>query len=49
MLNQTSVQIRAPKFDLYELATLDWNGQERRTKAIQRWFDPDDGTAGYWF
>ncbi len=48
MIDQTSVQIRAPKFDLYEGVTLYWNSQERRTKVVQRWFNPDDGTAGYW-
>lgn len=49
MLDQTSVQILAPKFELYELVTLYWNSQERRTLVVQRWFNPDDGTNGYWF
>ena len=47
--DKTPGQIRAPKFELYELVTLHWNKQERRTKIVQRWFNPDDGANGYWF
>ena len=49
MADQTPVQIRAPRFELYELVTLHSNNQERHTKIVQRWFNPDDGTNGYWF
>lgn len=49
MANQNSISIRVPKFELYELITLYWNNQERRTKVVQRWFNPDDGTHGHWF
>ncbi len=45
----TQIQIRAPKFNLYEQVTLYWNNQECRTKIGQRWFNPDDGPSGYWF
>jgi len=41
--------IPAPRFDLYELVTLHWNNGQRRTKIVQRWFNPDDGMNGYWF
>jgi len=43
------IQVRAPKFELYELVTLHWNSEQRRTKIVQRWFNPDDGTNGHWF
>ena len=43
------MEFRHPKFNLYELVTLYWNTQECRTEIVQRWFNPDDGTNGYWF
>jgi len=36
MIDQISVQIRTPKFELYELVTLYWNSQEYHTKFMQR-------------
>ena len=48
ILEQMS-QFRKPKFELYHLVTLHWNGQERQTKVVKRLFDPDDGAEGYWF
>ena len=44
-----TIQIRAPKFELYELVTLHWNNQERSTKIVRRWLDIDDGGEGYWY
>lgn len=48
IMNRTTIQIRAPKFELDELVTLYWNSQGRPTKIVRRWFDLDDD-SGYWW
>ncbi len=48
MNDQPKIQIRAPRFELYELVTLHWNGQELPTKVVQRWFEIDYGDEGHW-
>jgi len=53
-MDTEKIQIRAPRFELYERVTLYWNGQERLTHIVRRWFDLDDsprgdGPDGYWW
>lgn len=48
MQDKSKIQIRAPKFELYELVTLYWNGQELPNKIVQRWFEIDYGDEGEW-
>lgn len=47
MNDKPQLQIRAPRFELYELVTLHWNNQERPIKVVRRWLDLDDGGEGY--
>jgi hypothetical protein len=48
------IQVRSPKFQLYQSVTLYWNGEERSTHIVRRWFDLDDSSRhpdipdGYW-
>lgn len=42
-------EITPSQFDLYQLVTLRWNSQERPTKVVRRFFDPDDGNDGSWY
>lgn len=43
------IQVRAPKFELYQMATVYWNEEEHITSIVRRWFDMDDGTEGLWW
>ncbi len=45
--NKSTIEISAPKFDLYEFLTLHWNEQERTVKVVRRWFDLDDNQWWY--
>ena len=38
-MNNPTIEISAPKFDLYELVTLNLNEQEQHTKVVRHWFD----------
>ena len=46
-MNNPTIEISAPKFDLYEFLTLYWNEQERRVKVVRRWFDLEDNQWWY--
>lgn len=35
------MKIQKPKFELYQLVTLHWNGHNYPTKIIKRYYDPD--------
>ncbi len=41
-MNNPSIQIQAPKFELYELVTVNWNEQEQTVKVVRRWLDFED-------
>ncbi|MBD2305675.1 hypothetical protein H6G17_09115 [Chroococcidiopsis sp. FACHB-1243] len=43
------IQVRSPKFQLYQSVILYWNGEERSTHIVRRWFDLDDSSDGYWW
>jgi len=49
------IQVRSPKFQMYQSVTLYWNGEERSTHIVRRWFDLDDSSRhpdipdGYWW
>jgi hypothetical protein len=49
MNNTEKIEVRAPKFELYQSVTLFWNGEARLTQIVRRWFDMDDGNSGYWW
>lgn len=36
-MDQPKIQIRAPLFELYQMVTLHWNGQELSAQIVQRW------------
>lgn len=42
-----TISISAPRFELYELVHIRWNGLLHPTKILQRWFNPDEGTDGF--
>ena len=46
-MNNSTIEITAPKFDLYELVTLNLNEQEQHTKVVRRWFDLEDNFWWY--
>ncbi len=46
-MNNPTIEITAPKFDLYEFVTLYWNEQEQHTKVVRRWFDLEDDLWWY--
>lgn len=48
-MDRPTIQIKAPKFELYEALTLYWNDREIKTKIVRRWFDLDDRAEGYWW
>lgn len=41
------ITIPAPKFDLYELVTLHWNDEQRKTRVVARWYNLDAGEWSY--
>ncbi|WP_013324529.1 hypothetical protein [Gloeothece verrucosa] len=43
----TKIEIRAPKFDQYELVGLEWNGKHYAVKIGQRWLNFEDGSWWY--
>ena len=49
MNNTEKIEVRAPKFELYQSVILFWNSQERPTYIVRRWFDLDDPAGGYWW
>ena len=46
MTDFPQIQVRAPKFELYQLVVLYWNEQEHVTQIVRRWLDLEDG---YWW
>lgn len=44
-----TIEIAAPKFDLYEFVALYWNNQEQHTRIVQRWFSIDESDQGIWW
>lgn len=41
------LQVRAPKFELYQLIVLYWNEQEHVTQIVRRWLDLEDDQWWY--
>lgn len=41
------MQIKDPKFDLYEFVSLDWNGYIHPAKVVVRWFNANDNSWWY--
>lgn len=42
-----TIQVQAPKFELYESVVLYWNEREQVTQIVRRWLNLDDG--GWWY
>jgi hypothetical protein len=42
-----TINIKSPRFDLYEMVFLYWNGRQHQTKVVRRWLDFDDGCWWY--
>lgn len=42
-----TIQVQAPKFELYESVILYWNEREQVTQIVGRWHDLDDGSWWY--
>lgn len=42
-----TIEIPAPKFDLYEEVVIFWNERELPGKIVKRWLDLDKGF--YWY
>ena len=49
MNTRPTIQIPAPKFDLYQLVIVYWNDQEHVTQTVRRWLDFDDGDGCWWY
>jgi hypothetical protein len=49
IMDRPTIQIKAPKFELYQAVTLYWNEKQYNTKIVRRWFDLDDRSDGYWW
>lgn len=41
------IQVRAPKFELYQQVILYWNRQEHLRQIVRRWLDLEDGCWWY--
>jgi len=42
-LTKQTIEIRAPKFELYEIVHLEWNGKDYKAKITRQLFDNQDG------
>lgn len=44
-----SIQLCAPKFELYQLVVVHWNDEQHATQVVRRWLDLDDGEGCWWY